>query len=99
MPAACAAQRRGQAVSHPLSCVPLCVGVKVTDLEGLRRLRVLPSAVAKLVSETFNEMIFKWGWCHCDPHDGNIFVRRAPKVRWAGCCPPDGCFSACGVYY
>ena len=30
-------------------------GVKVTDLEGLRRVGAAPGAVAQLVSETFNE--------------------------------------------
>ena len=42
----------------PASVVCNGAGVKVTDLEGLKRLRAAPGAVAQLVSETFNEMIW-----------------------------------------
>jgi predicted unusual protein kinase regulating ubiquinone biosynthesis (AarF/ABC1/UbiB family) len=31
--------------------------------------------VAHLVSQTFNEMIFRYGFVHCDPHAGNLLVR------------------------
>ncbi|GAB4820114.1 hypothetical protein N2152v2_007160 [Parachlorella kessleri] len=65
--------------SHRVITMEFIEGVKVTDLEGLKRLRAPASAVSKLVSETFNEMVFKWGYVHCDPHDGNLFVRQAPK--------------------
>ena len=28
--------------------------------------------------ELFSAQIFDWGWVHCDPHPGNIFVRAHP---------------------
>ena len=31
---------------------------------------------ARLISETFNHMIYKEGFVHSDPHPGNIFVRK-----------------------
>ncbi|KZT69737.1 ABC1-domain-containing protein [Daedalea quercina L-15889] len=29
--------------------------------------------------ELFSAQIFDWGWVHCDPHPGNIFVRQHPR--------------------
>ncbi|PHH63563.1 hypothetical protein CDD81_5750 [Ophiocordyceps australis] len=31
--------------------------------------------------DLFSAQIFKWGVVHCDPHPGNIFVRRLPSGR------------------
>ena len=28
--------------------------------------------------DLFSAQMFLWGWVHCDPHPGNIFVRRKP---------------------
>lgn len=29
--------------------------------------------------DLFSAQMFLWGWVHCDPHPGNIFVRRKPS--------------------
>ena len=50
-------------------------GCSVTDTDALRRMRLSPSAVANLLSETFCSLIFDGGFCHCDPHPGNVLVR------------------------
>ncbi|KAI5860747.1 ABC1-domain-containing protein [Durotheca rogersii] len=31
--------------------------------------------------DLFSAQIFKWGVVHCDPHPGNIFIRRLPSGR------------------
>ena len=31
--------------------------------------------------DLFSAQMFLWGWVHCDPHPGNIFVRRQPSGR------------------
>ncbi|KAM0193939.1 hypothetical protein ACHAPI_007368 [Fusarium lateritium] len=31
--------------------------------------------------DLFSAQIFKWGVVHCDPHPGNIFIRRMPNGR------------------
>ncbi|KAF9979261.1 hypothetical protein BGZ73_002530 [Actinomortierella ambigua] len=49
-------------------------GVKVNDLEGLKRLNISPSWVRKTLLEVFAEMIFIHGVVHCDPHAGNILI-------------------------
>ncbi|PSC76949.1 ABC1 [Micractinium conductrix] len=64
--------------SHRVLTMEFVDGVKVTDLEGLKRLGAAPADVAALISETFNEMIFAFGDVHCDPHAANLLVRAAP---------------------
>jgi len=32
--------------------------------------------LANLISKSFNQMIFKEGFVHADPHPGNLFVRQ-----------------------
>ena len=29
--------------------------------------------------DLFSAQMFLWGWVHCDPHPGNIFIRRRPN--------------------
>lgn len=29
--------------------------------------------------DLFSAQMFLWGWLHCDPHPGNIFIRRLPS--------------------
>lgn len=41
---------------------------QVTDVKALREMGIAPHAVAQLVSQAFNEMIFTHGDVHCDPH-------------------------------
>ena len=50
-------------------------GCSVTDTDALRRMHLSPAAVANLLSETFCSLIFDGGFCHCDPHPGNVLVR------------------------
>lgn len=52
-------------------------GVKVTDLDGLRGLDIDPADIATTVSSTFGDMTFCHGLVHCDPHPGNLLVRRS----------------------
>lgn len=39
------------------------------------------SEVMGTVVDLFSAQIFKWGVVHCDPHPGNVFVRRLPSGR------------------
>ncbi|KAA8539582.1 hypothetical protein F0562_026274 [Nyssa sinensis] len=54
-------------------------GAQVNDVKTIRRLGLQPSDVAKLVSQTFAEMMFKHGFVHCDPHAANLLVRPLPS--------------------
>ncbi|RHY62170.1 hypothetical protein DYB30_001534 [Aphanomyces astaci] len=54
-------------------------GVKVTDLDSITQtLGLDPVDIAGKVSAMFAEMVFCSGFVHCDPHPGNLFVRRHP---------------------
>ncbi|TDL20313.1 ABC1 domain protein [Rickenella mellea] len=41
---------------------------------GLRLKDVMTTMV-----DLFSAQMFLWGWVHCDPHPGNIFIRRQPS--------------------
>ncbi|PTU21796.1 hypothetical protein P175DRAFT_0436141 [Aspergillus ochraceoroseus IBT 24754] len=35
--------------------------------------------VMSTMVDLFSAQMFLWGWVHCDPHPGNIFIRRKPS--------------------
>lgn len=37
------------------------------------------SEVMTTMVDLFSAQMFMWGWVHCDPHPGNIFIRRKPN--------------------
>ena len=50
-------------------------GYPVTDTQSIARDKLNTKAICTQLSLTFNEMIFKHGFIHSDPHPGNIFIR------------------------
>ncbi len=50
-------------------------GVRITDVEGLRRIGVDPKDLARRLGELFCDQILIHGFFHADPHPGNILVR------------------------
>ena len=54
---------------------------KVDDKEGIAAMGLDPKDVADAFMHTFAHMLFTVGLVHCDPHPGNILVRRLPKVE------------------
>ena len=62
------------------------------SMTPLGRSRVLPSSdladfepleggtkwVMQTMVDLFCAQIFRWGWVHCDPHPGNVFIRPHP---------------------
>lgn len=53
-----------------------CPGIKIDDREALIRAGIDPVKVDKLMYRVFSEMIFKANRVHCDPHPGNLMIRR-----------------------
>ena len=47
----------------------------VTDVPFLQRHRINTGQVASAIGALYADMIFKYGFVHCDPHPGNIFVQ------------------------
>ncbi|KAI9882769.1 MAG: hypothetical protein M1823_005481 [Watsoniomyces obsoletus] len=37
--------------------------------------------VMTIMVDLFSAQMFLWGWIHCDPHPGNIFIRRLPSGK------------------
>jgi len=55
-------------------------GVKITDMDGMRRIGVDPWDAAKILVFAFAEMIVRRGFFHADPHPGNLMVLPGPKL-------------------
>eukprot|EP01068_Selenidium_serpulae_P013329 Selendium_serpulae@DN5954_c2_g1_i4.p1 len=55
-------------------------GVKVNNLSEIKSMGLDPLEVGGLVLELFGDMLFRHGFVHCDPHPGNLLVRRNPGV-------------------
>ena len=57
-------------------------GVYVTDLRTIKDEWGLDTGdISTLVSTTFCEQMYRHGFVHCDPHEGNILVRPHPTKR------------------
>ncbi|TMW59501.1 hypothetical protein Poli38472_004570 [Pythium oligandrum] len=54
---------------------------KISNVEKLKEESIDPSEVARVLCEVFGEMVFCHGFVHCDPHPGNIFVRKNPNAN------------------
>lgn len=55
-------------------------GIKVTDVEALRRAGIDPRAVAQLLTEVYLQQILLDGLFHADPHPGNLLVQPGPRI-------------------
>lgn len=49
-------------------------GYSITDVQRMKKDGVNVSNVATRIADCFNDMIFKKGFVHADPHPGNIFI-------------------------
>ncbi|GMF14857.1 unnamed protein product [Phytophthora fragariaefolia] len=54
---------------------------KISQIDAIQELDLDPPVVARTLCEVFSEMVFCHGFVHCDPHAGNIFVRRNPDPQ------------------
>lgn len=50
-------------------------------LDGKGGLGLSLKDVMKTMIDLFSAQMFLWGWIHCDPHPGNIFIRRLPSGK------------------
>ncbi|MCG5497929.1 ABC1 kinase family protein [Ectothiorhodospira variabilis] len=53
-------------------------GIKINDVQGLRRAGLDPRAVAEQLMDVYAEQLFQHGYFHADPHPGNLWVRPGP---------------------
>lgn len=57
-------------------------GVKIADIQKLNELNIDKTQLAKLLIETYCQMIFSDGIYHADPHPGNIFIKNDGSVAF-----------------
>ncbi|GIW41819.1 MAG: hypothetical protein KatS3mg076_2396 [Candidatus Binatia bacterium] len=55
-------------------------GIKVTDVEGLRRAGIGPASVVQALMRIYVRMILAYGFFQADPHPGNLFVRPTGEI-------------------
>ena len=51
-------------------------GIKISDIERLKKENFDLRHAATIFIQCFGFQIFQTGYVHCDPHPGNIFIRR-----------------------
>ncbi|KAG5676108.1 hypothetical protein PVAND_005962 [Polypedilum vanderplanki] len=49
---------------------------KISDIEGIKKMKLNLKDVDRKLFETFAYQIFCTGFTHADPHSGNIFIRK-----------------------
>lgn len=55
-------------------------GARLDDLDYIRKNKINPAEVSSCLSHIFNNMIFLPGaGLHCDPHGGNLAIRKVEK--------------------
>jgi aarF domain-containing kinase len=48
----------------------------VNDLDYIKEQNIDPHFVADKIGQMYADMIFKFGYVHCDPHPGNVLVQK-----------------------
>lgn len=56
-------------------------GIKVNDLNGIKRAGFVPHDIGMLCIQAFSDMIFRFNSIHMDPHPGNLLVRPIPGTN------------------
>ncbi|XP_023684597.2 aarF domain-containing protein kinase 1 isoform X1 [Paramormyrops kingsleyae] len=56
-------------------------GGQVNDREYMRRHSIDVNEISRNLGKMYSEMIFVHGFVHCDPHPGNVLVRKCPKSK------------------
>jgi len=67
--------------SKRVLCMDFEEGCFVSDVPEIQRMGLETGDVARLVSLVFCEQMYRHGFCHCDPHEGNVLVRRHPTRK------------------
>ncbi|XP_076835092.1 aarF domain-containing protein kinase 1 isoform X2 [Brachyhypopomus gauderio] len=58
-------------------------GGQVNDREYMRQHGINVNEISRNLGKMYSEMIFVAGFVHCDPHPGNVLVRKCPRSRKA----------------
>lgn len=61
-----------------------CEGGKINDIQYIKDNKLSVNEISLCVSEMYSRMIYSLGFMHCDPHPGNVLVRKKEGVRGGG---------------
>lgn len=53
-----------------------CEGGQVNDIEYMNSHDIDTLDVSRKLGDLYSEMIFVYGFVHCDPHPGNVLVNK-----------------------
>uniref|UniRef100_UPI003AADEF03 aarF domain-containing protein kinase 1 n=1 Tax=Centroberyx gerrardi TaxID=166262 RepID=UPI003AADEF03 len=56
-------------------------GGQVNDRDYMRRHGINVNEISENLGKMYSEMIFVHGFVHCDPHPGNVLVRKCPQSK------------------
>lgn len=62
--------------SSKILTTTFCDGVKITNIEQLKKWNINPNQIAEKLVFTYCEMILNHGYYHADPHPGNVLVNK-----------------------
>ena len=51
-------------------------GIHINDVTNLQKANMDLVGISNKISQMYADMIFKYGYVHCDPHPGNVLVRK-----------------------
>ena len=66
--------------NNRILCMEFIEGIKITDKEKIEKAGFNPKEIASLGLELYMKQVMKYGFCHADPHPGNIFLGKDGKV-------------------
>ncbi len=55
-------------------------GKYINDVESISEMGLKNGDVARIISTTFCEQMYRHGFVHCDPHEANLLVRPHPTL-------------------
>ncbi|XP_067336379.1 aarF domain-containing protein kinase 1 isoform X3 [Channa argus] len=56
-------------------------GGQINDKDYMKKHSVNVNELSENLGKLYSEMIFVHGFVHCDPHPGNVLVRKCPKSK------------------
>ncbi len=63
----------------------LIQGIKISDIDELRKQGLDTQSLAERIAAVFLKQVFEDGFCHSDPHPGNIIVEKDGRIGLLDC--------------
>uniref|UniRef100_A0AC34RRZ2 ABC1 atypical kinase-like domain-containing protein n=1 Tax=Panagrolaimus sp. JU765 TaxID=591449 RepID=A0AC34RRZ2_9BILA len=67
--------------SDKVLTMEFCDGNQINDLDYYKKENIDPYDVCKKIGRLYSEMIFIKGYVHCDPHPGNVLIKKNTTTK------------------